>query len=144
VKKRNPKYDAAYELYKMGYSLEQVADKVNVTRKGIYKAFKLRGFELRAKNFQVEQIFDGKKFTLRPRGYFALTTDDRMLMHRYVWEFHNGKIPEGFDVHHTDFNKWNNEIGNLECLPKSEHTKKYSPFNNQFTKGRKVPGKCKL
>ena len=31
-------------------------------------------------------------------------------------------------------------IENLECLPKSEHTRKYSPHNNQYTKGRKAKG----
>ena len=58
-------------------------------------------------------------------------------MHRYVWENINGKIPFGFDIHHINNDKSDNRIENLECLPKSEHTKKYSPHNNQYTKGRK-------
>src|SRR3990167_7896753 len=127
-KKRNIKFEAVYKRYLQGLSLQQAAKEFNVTRQGVYKAFKLRGYKLRHKNFQAEQIFKGKKFTLRPSGYFALTTDDRMLMHRYVWEYYNGPIPESYEIHHKDFNKWNNEIENLELITKSEHTKKYSPY----------------
>jgi hypothetical protein len=59
-------------------------------------------------------------------------------MHRYVWEFANGPIPENYDIHHIDNDKSNNGISNLMCLPKSEHTRLFSPHNNQYTKGRKI------
>ena len=134
---KNPAYDRAYELYLTGLSLEQVANEIQVSRQCVFQAFKKRGFMLRGVNFRPFQEFDGKKFTLRNNGYYGLTTDDRMLMHRYVWEFYNGKIPDGYDIHHLNEKKHDNRIENLECLPKSEHTKKYSPHNNQYTKGRK-------
>jgi hypothetical protein len=136
-RKRNPLYDLAYAHYLEGLSLEQVADKIGVTRQCVYKAFKKRGYTLRGVNFRPHQEYDGKKFTLRNTGYYSLTTDDRCLMHRYVWEKEKGAIPEGWDIHHLDEDKANNGIENLECLPKSEHTRKYSPHNNQYTKGRK-------
>lgn len=41
--------------------------------------------------------------------------------HRAVWEWHNGAIPEGMDVHHKDHNIYNNVIGNLELMPSKEH-----------------------
>ena len=136
-RKRNPVYDNAYELYLSGLSLEQVAKRLKVTRQCVYKAFKKRSFQLRGPNFQPSQEYDGKKFTLRNNGYYAMTTDDRCLMHRYVWENEKGKIPDGWDIHHINEVKSDNRIENLECLPKSEHTRKYSPHNNQYTKGRK-------
>ena len=136
-RKRNPAYDEAYSLYLSGLSLEQVAIEIGVTRQCVYKAFKKRGVPLRGKNFRPYQIYDGKKFTLRNSGYYSLTTDDRYLMHRYVWEKENGAIPDGFDIHHIDEQRSNNSIDNLECLSKSEHTRLYSPHNNQYTKGRK-------
>jgi hypothetical protein len=134
---RNKKYDDAYELYLDGMSLEQVANEINVSRQCVFKAFTKRGFALRGTNFKPHQIYDGKKFTLRNTGYYSLTTSNRMLMHRYVWEKENGKIPDGWDIHHKNEKKWDNRIENLECLPKAEHTRKYSPHNNQYTKGRK-------
>jgi predicted DNA-binding protein YlxM (UPF0122 family) len=131
------KYFSAYEVYKQGKSLSEVADILQITRQCVYKAFVARNFKMRSAIPQEIQIFDGKKFTKRASGYFSLTTGKRTLMHRYVWEFFNGKIPDGFDIHHRDETRHNNSIENLECLSKSEHTRKYSPHNNQFTIGRK-------
>lgn len=136
-RKRSTKYDDAYQLYIDGLSLEQVAERLSVTRQCIFKAFKKRGLALRGPNFQPFQEYDGKKFTLRNHGYYSLTTSDRCLMHRYIWEKEVGKIPDGWDIHHRDEKKFNNVIDNLECLPKAEHTRLYSPHNNQYTKGRK-------
>ena len=135
--KRNPKYDDAYQLYLDGLSLQQVAKELSVSRQCIYKAFKKRGFVLRGVNFQPYQTYDGKKFTLRNHGYYSLSSSDRCLMHRYVWEKEKGKIPKGWDIHHLNEKKGDNRIENLECLPKAEHTRKYSPHNNQYTKGSK-------
>lgn len=42
-------------------------------------------------------------------------------LHRAVWEYSNGKIPEGFDIHHEDGDRSNNQIENLRLLPRSEH-----------------------
>jgi len=137
MKRKNEKYEELYGLYLSGLSLEQIAKRNNLTRQCIYKAFKLRGYTLRGPNFQPYQEYDGKKFTLRPNGYYSLTKDDRCLMHRYVWQKERGLIPENWDIHHLNGIKSDNRIENLECLPKSEHTRKYSPHNNQYTKGRK-------
>lgn len=135
--KRNVIYDEAYKVYLQGYSLDQVAQQLNVTRQCVFKAFKKRGFMLRGVNYQPKQVYDGKTFTLRNHGYFSLTTGKRTLMHRYVWEKEKGSIPDNYDIHHLNGIKSDNRIENLECLSKSEHTKKYSPHNNQYTKGRK-------
>jgi hypothetical protein len=136
-KKRNNKYDNSYEDYLSGLSLEQIAKNLNVSRQCVFKAFKKRGFELRGPNFQPFQFYSGLKFTLRCHGYYELTTGNRMLMHRYVWENEVGPIPIGYDIHHRNEIKSDNRIENLECLPKEEHTRLYSPHNNQYTKGRK-------
>lgn len=136
-RKKDSKYDLAYQLYLDGLSLSQVAKELNVTRQCVFKAFKKRLLHLRGINFRPTQVYDGKKFSLRCSGYYSLTKDDRCLMHRYVWENEKGKIPEGWDIHHINNDKADNRISNLECLSKSEHTKKYSPHNNKYTKGRK-------
>jgi hypothetical protein len=136
-RKRNPLYEEAYKLYQNGLSLDQVAAQIGVTRQCVFKAFKKREFQLRGVNFRPFQEYDGKKFTLRNNGYYGLTTNDRVLMHRYIWEKEVGTIPKGHDIHHLNEQKWDNRIENMECLPKPEHTRKHSPHNNQYTKGRK-------
>lgn len=136
-RKKNPIYDEAYGLYLSGLSLEAIAKRMGVSRQSVFCAFKKRGFVLRGPNFQPYQEYDKKKFTLKPSGYYALTTNKRTLMHRYVWEKERGKIPHGWDIHHVDGNKGNNKVQNLECLPKAEHTQKYSPNNNQHGQGKR-------
>lgn len=46
---------------------------------------------------------------------------DGVRLHRKVWEFFKGQIPSGFEVHHKDFNKANNNITNLELLESKKH-----------------------
>lgn len=47
-------------------------------------------------------------------------------LHRAVWEAFNGKIPEGYHVHHLDENRSNNQIENLVLLPGIEHVRNHA------------------
>lgn len=69
------------------------------------------------------QYFNGLKFTrTSENGYYRnAVTHERM--HRYVWKYYNGDIPEGYEVHHIDGDKANNDISNLQLLTVAEHRK---------------------
>lgn len=68
-------------------------------------------------------IFDDLAFRRdRKTGYY-LNAKTHKRLHVYVWEHYNGEIPNGYHVHHKDFDKSNNEIDNLQLLSPKEHMK---------------------
>lgn len=65
-------------------------------------------------------IFNGIKYYRNTStGYYSKAR--RGLLHRDVWEHHNGPIPEGHHIHHIDGNKDNNSIDNLELKAAHQH-----------------------
>lgn len=72
------------------------------------------------------QYFDGVKFTRDDKTGYYLNSSIRKRMHRYVWEYYNGEIPEGYQIHHVDKDRANNDQSNLELLPFTEHAKLHS------------------
>ena len=70
-------------------------------------------------------VFNGKRYNRYPespnaahRRYFARAG---ARLHRDVWVFHNGPIPEGMHIHHIDGDTANNDISNLACISRKEH-----------------------
>jgi len=69
-------------------------------------------------------------------------------LHHEVWKYYNGEIPKGFHVHHKDENTLNNDISNLELLPRFTHlsrhtTKKWeNPTEHQKSVWKDVQAKA--
>jgi hypothetical protein len=75
--------------------------------------------------YQIFAYFNNHKYECDYRtGYFyrRLENDKRKAMHREIWEYYNGTIPDKHIIHHIDENKMNNDISNLEC----KHTRNHS------------------
>jgi hypothetical protein len=72
------------------------------------------------------------------RNYFQCVPKDRVrgcgLLHRAVWRYFNGPIPQDHEIHHVDANTLNNDPSNLECLSKTEHRKRH-PINAYRRRG---------
>ena len=135
---RSKKMTEMYSLYCEGNSLAVVAKVFGCTRQSVHGLFKYNNLAMRSVAKPLEFVeFNGGKYTIRNTGYLGRTNEERSLLHRDVWEFYRGPIPSGYDIHHMNEDKRDNRIENLECLPKAEHTRLYSPHNNQYTKGRK-------
>lgn len=68
---------------------------------------------------------DGYKFRKDKKSGYYLSSKkigtSRIRLHRYMWEKYCGEIPKGYEVHHKDEDKDNNEISNLELLTKKKH-----------------------
>lgn len=77
-----------------------------------------------AQKYEIQE-FNGVRYYKKPGGYYKsdYVRHGGRYMHRVVWEFHNGPIPENMVVHHKDHDRSNNDIGNLELLSASEHAK---------------------
>lgn len=69
------------------------------------------------------QEFNGIKFYETKQGY--LMSSKGVKMHRYVWQFYNGEIPKGYQIHHIDENKSNNTIENLALVNPKEHIREH-------------------
>lgn len=106
-------------------SLAQIAKRIGKTRQSVYTLFENRGYKLRKKKKLEKIVFNEVNFTPNNNGYLRRTDGNRELMHRYVWEFHYGRIPANHDIHHKNHDKKDNRIENLELLEKGEHTRQH-------------------
>lgn len=66
-------------------------------------------------------VFDNLAFRRDKKTGYYLNAKTHKRLHVYVWEYYNGEVPKGYDVHHKDFNKANNEVDNLQLLTKKDH-----------------------
>lgn len=80
------------------------------------------------------QSFNGERFYLC--GYYFQHNGKRL--HRAVWEYFNGAIPKGFQIHHKDGNRSNNDITNLELIEAEKHIKHHAKEESRREHGRKV------
>ena len=69
------------------------------------------------------QVFNGLRFRRDKKSGYYLNSTICKRIHVYVWEYYNGKVPKGYEVHHIDGDKNNNNIENLMILTKSDHLK---------------------
>lgn len=112
-------------------------------------------------------ITDGGSRKPTKKGYMRRSYNGKNRMeHVVVWESHFGKIPEGYQIHHKDGNKLNNDIENLQLVTPLEHKRihsgcklidgvwykpcsicgEFKPCTEEFwymTKGWIMSGKCK-
>nr|DAU37944.1 MAG TPA: homing endonuclease [Caudoviricetes sp.] len=69
------------------------------------------------------QYYNGVKFTRDEKTGYYLNSTLRIRMHRFVWLCEKGDIPKGYDIHHIDHDKSNNDISNLALVTKKQHSK---------------------
>lgn len=81
--------------------------------------------------------YDGLIFVRDDKTGYYLNAKTHKRLHRYVWEKHNGEIPKGYEIHHMDKNKANNNISNLQMLSQSEHMKLHGSLQTDEEKQRK-------
>ncbi len=74
--------------------------------------------------------FNGKIYAKEKGGTFAR----RERLHQAVYEYyHNCVIPSGYDIHHKDLNKANNDISNLQMLSHAKHHELHAKLRKKVT-----------
>lgn len=95
--------------------------------------FQLSNLELKKKQDSIDTEF-GKGYLIK--GYIYV--NDKPL-HHLVWEKHYGKkVPKGYQIHHKDKNKTNNDINNLQLISASEHTRLHMSTENNPHYGKEL------
>jgi len=115
-------------LYGAGYSYQSIGEAFGITRQAAWERLKRFGVKSRIKKTLPFVMYDGIKWTIaKSIGYYRNTDrtsrGECLLLHRYKYETENGSIPSNWDVHHIDLCKTNNDINNLEAMPKADHTR---------------------
>ena len=100
--------------------------KMEIIFKNRYKCFDDgRIYDLK-RNCWTTQTLNGKYFEVFIHGVGSIPG------HRVIWEAFNGKIPEGFDIHHKNKQSFQNNLSNLECKEEhahlSEHKQGQAPY----------------
>lgn len=132
------KTEEMYNLYQKGFSLEQVGSAFGVTRQSVYSRFKTKKLKLRTLFKKPFIIVDELKFTINRDGYYECTSVDRLMLHNLIWEKENGKMPKGYEIHHKDCNKLNNDLCNLQLVTPKEHTEIHARLINGSGMNKKV------
>jgi len=88
---------------------------------------------LRWKHTRCSKAIKGKPAgRVNEGGYYRVTYDwDDYLCHGIVWEMHNSRIPDGYDVDHRDRTK-SNVISNLRLATRSQNL-----TNSKLSSGNK-------
>jgi hypothetical protein len=74
---------------------------------------------------------DAQAGYIEPTGYTQIEINKRIYrLHRLVWLYHNGVIPDNLCIDHINMNKNDNRIENLRLVTLQENT-----FNKRDTKG---------
>lgn len=125
ARRNDEKASELYALYTQGKTLREIGKMYGLSNQSIYSMFQSRNWPTRPQTRLPFVEFNGKKYTRKPSGYYAVTDTSRTMMHRDVWEFYNGPIPEGHQVHHKDGDRGNNAIENLMLVERSDHSRRH-------------------
>ena len=98
-------------------------------RKSLANNFSIKELKIALDNYKPNNSLKGKK-----NGMFKSGTGEKYVRIRIngikvrrshiIWVLNKGKIPKGYNVHHKDENKRNDDFGNLDLIKAGIHGSK--------------------
>jgi hypothetical protein len=105
----------------------------------IKELFEYKDGNLYWRNFQSPRAVAGSKAGSRqPNGYWRIGIDRVYYnLHRVIWMYHNGEIPDGMHIDHLNGNPSDNRVENLRlCTPQQNEWNKDRKAGVRFESGK--------
>jgi hypothetical protein len=118
--------DMNYQIHKA----KSQSEELNHTKRQQKKVIEEIKYQTRQLKLEKVKLTKEKLKPYRNKqGYLVHLNDDGYeifensgkLVHLWVWVQNRGQIPFGYEVHHKDRNKLNNDISNLELMDSDQH-----------------------
>lgn len=107
-------------MHDSGMTIVDIAKKLGDTDNNIRGLFRRRGIKInKYESRDYYAKFNGVLYTsMHNKGYLCSKLKQ---LHRSVYEYYTGKTTDGYDVHHIDGDRFNNDILNLVRVTRGEH-----------------------
>lgn len=130
--KFTPEVMAALETLKSAAENDFERHRINILERDLTEPPKVEVID------DTHQKFDGRKYypAKGSRGDIHFVSSSTYPLHRAVYSYYYGEIPDGYVIHHKDWNPYNNNIDNLQLLTRSAHKKIHNsaPCSDNNTK----------
>lgn len=138
------------EMYKTGMSAVEISKELDITYQCVYDRLSEVGVKTRNRKEQIAMMIKRGTYNVKKgkdhknwnggmsidgNGYRNINTNGKYILeHKLVWEKENGKLSEGWIIHHMNGDKQDNRIENLTAMPRKNHSPKtiIEPFRQRI------------
>lgn len=126
------------DLYETGISLEEVAKKLGIWRRTVYRRMKQENYKVRPQSMETHSCWKGGRQLVNGYPCYRDPKHPRAKSNGYVFYHHivaekmvGHTLTKSNPIHHIDFNKLNYNKNNLYiCDGESEHRRLHTQLEN--------------